>query len=145
MYCQTNFVVGPVSYAFGACKCETSVGSETCPEASFWWPDGGVGNFFVMTQWVPGQVGSDYQASFLYRDAGGGWSSTKLTHATEEVLDFGLDDSEPVVVKDFETVREVLQMFVKSHGLMKGIGNAAVILRPLYVQHFAPIRSFPKD
>jgi hypothetical protein len=92
-----------VSHAFGACKCETGVCSETCPEASFWWPDEGIGNFFVMTQWVPGQVGSDYQATFLYREAGGGWSSTKLTHAIEEVLDFGLDDSEPVLL---EAVRD---------------------------------------
>lgn len=76
------------NYPFGICKCDTGSCEETCPEAKFWWPDSGVSNFFVMTKWVPGQEGSDYQESILYRNASSGsWSATKLSAPVEEVLD----------------------------------------------------------
>ncbi len=73
--------------AFSECRCETGTCSETCPEASFWFPDDGVGDFFVITQWIPGQIGSVYQDSFLYQKAEGKWSAKKLPHAMPRVLD----------------------------------------------------------
>jgi len=74
-------------FAFPDCRCETGFCSETCPEASFWFPDDGVGDFFVVTHWIPGQIGSSYQDSFLYQKAEGKWSAKKLPHALERILD----------------------------------------------------------
>lgn len=75
------------TYAFPECRCDTGVCSETCPEASFWFPDGGVDNFFIATHWIPGQIGSEYQASFLYQKSQGKWSEKKFPHAIERILD----------------------------------------------------------
>ena len=74
------------SQSFPPCKCETAVCSETCPEASYWPPDEGGGDFFVMTEWIPGQIGSEYHGSSLYRKADGKWVANKLP-AIEKVLD----------------------------------------------------------
>jgi len=74
------------SQAFPPCKCETAVCSETCPEASYWPPDEGVGVFFVTTEWTPGQIGSEYHGSSLYQMANGEWTASKLP-AIEKVLD----------------------------------------------------------
>jgi hypothetical protein len=81
------------TYTFAPCKCETAVCSETCPEASYWLPEAGIDDHFVITNWVPGQIQSKYQASFLYRKSGGGWAETKLPHVAERVLDSSLDGS----------------------------------------------------
>jgi hypothetical protein len=69
------------------CECGTSVCSETCPEASFWAPEEGVDDFFVVTQWVPGQLGPTYQASFLYLRSGDKWTAKPLPTPLEQVLD----------------------------------------------------------
>jgi len=74
------------SQSFPPCKCETAVCSETCPEASYWPPDEGVGVFFVTTEWTPGQIGSEYHGSSLYQMANGEWTASKLP-AIEKVLD----------------------------------------------------------
>jgi hypothetical protein len=87
------------SLPLAECKCETGVCSESCPEAEFQLPEAGVGDFFVATQWVPGQIGSDYQASLLYRNAGGKWSSTKLAHPMQQVLDFAVEGAEALLLE----------------------------------------------
>jgi len=69
------------------CECGTAVCSETCPEATFWAPDGVVDNFFVVTRWIPGQIGSSYEASFLYSESGGKWTAKSLPAPLEQVLD----------------------------------------------------------
>ena len=43
-------------FPFPACKCDTGACSETCPEASFWFPPGGVDDFFFVNRWIPGQI-----------------------------------------------------------------------------------------
>jgi hypothetical protein len=73
--------------SFASCQCETGVCSETCPEADFWVPDDGVDDFFIVTDWVPGQIGPTYHSSFLYRKAGEKWSRSKLSQVMERVLD----------------------------------------------------------
>jgi len=73
--------------SFAPCKCGTGDCSETCPRADFWIPDGGIDDFFIVTNWVPGQLGSTYQSSFLYRKAGDKWFSNKLPAVMERVLD----------------------------------------------------------
>lgn len=87
------------TYTFAPCKCETSVCSETCPEASYWLPDNGIDDHFITTNWIPGQIQSEYQASFLYRKSAGGWLATKLPHAAERVLDSASDGSELVLIE----------------------------------------------
>ncbi len=86
------------SQSFPSCKCETAVCSETCPEASYWPPDDGVGDFFVMTEWIPGQIGSEYQGSSLYRKAEGKWVSGKLP-AIEKVLDSSFHGSDVALLE----------------------------------------------
>lgn len=70
---------------------DTAVCSETCPEASYWLPDNGIDDHFITTNWIPGQIGSTYEASFLYRKAVGRWSEAKLPHPIERVLDSSSD------------------------------------------------------
>ena len=75
------------TFSFPPCQCETGVCQETCPEAVFWNPIGGVDDFFMMTHLIPGQIGTTYQASFWYRKSDGKWTSSRLPQAIEEVLD----------------------------------------------------------
>ncbi len=81
------------THAFAPCKCETAVCSETCPEANYWLPDNGIDDHFITTHWIPGQLQSEYQASFLHRNSAGGWHETKLPGAMEQVLDSSSDRS----------------------------------------------------
>ena len=62
----------------GWCRCATGFCSETCPEWSFWAPDGVVGDFFLATRFTPGQLGATYHESFLYQRSGGTWQAKKL-------------------------------------------------------------------
>jgi hypothetical protein len=87
------------SLPFADCKCETGVCSEGCPEAGVKVPEEGVADFFVLTQWVPGQIGSDYQASLLFRKGGGKWSSTKLAHPMQDILDFAAEGSDVLLLE----------------------------------------------
>jgi len=68
------------------CPCETSVCEETCPEWEFWAPDGVVGDCFLVTRFTPGQLGSTYYESLLYRRSGGKWQVRKLTQPAEMPL-----------------------------------------------------------
>lgn len=70
----------------GWCRCETGTCSETCPEWHFWAPDGVVGDFFLVTRFTPGQLGSTYHESFLYRRSGQKWRVTKLAQPIERPL-----------------------------------------------------------
>jgi hypothetical protein len=74
-------------FTFAPCKCETGACSESCPEASVWAPASGVSDFFYVTRWVPGQIGSDYQETAIYQNAGGTWTSRKLPAPVERFLD----------------------------------------------------------
>jgi len=87
------------TYTFAPCKCETAVCSETCPEADYWLPDNGIEDHFITTHWVPGQIQSEYQASFLFRKSAGGWAKTKLPHAMERVLDSSSDGGGLVLIE----------------------------------------------
>ena len=87
------------TYNFPPCKCETAVCSETCPEASYWLPDNGIDDHFITTNWIPGQIGSTYEASFLYRKSAGRWSEAKLPDPMERVLDSSSDGSGLVLIE----------------------------------------------
>ena len=87
------------TYAFPACRCETAVCSETCPEASLWLPDTGFDDYFILTHWVPGQLEPEYRASFLYEKTAGGWRDTKFPAAIEQVLDSGKERNGVVLIE----------------------------------------------
>ena len=75
------------SHTFRPCTCETGACSESCPEADFWFPEDGVDDFFIVSYWIPGQLGSEYKDSYIYRKAGGKWSEDKSGRVFEVVLD----------------------------------------------------------
>lgn len=75
------------SVAFPSCKCDTGTCSETCPEAAFWFPETGVRDYFLITQWIPGQLGSTYQSSSLFRRSENKWPERKLPETFESVED----------------------------------------------------------
>ena len=70
----------------GWCRCETGACSETCPEWYFWTPDGVVGDFFMVTRFIPGQLGSSYHESLLYQRSGRTWRIKKLPQPIERPL-----------------------------------------------------------
>jgi hypothetical protein len=74
-------------FSFPRCKCETGACSETCPEASFWFPQAGIDDFFFVNHWIPGQLESTFVASFLFQKSAGKWVSSKLGGIFEDVLD----------------------------------------------------------
>ena len=70
----------------GWCRCETGTCSETCPEWSFWAPDGIVNDVFLVTRLTPGQLGSTYHESLLYQRSGRTWQGKKLPLPVERPL-----------------------------------------------------------
>jgi len=80
-----------LTYTFPPCVCETAVCSETCAEASYSLPDAGIDDHFIVTNWIPGQIQSEYQASFLYRKSARGWTQMRLLSAVEQALDSSWD------------------------------------------------------
>lgn len=69
------------------CRCETGTCTETCPYCGVWVPDGGVGSFFLMTQFVSGQTETSYQKSTLYKQQGAKWAATEIDKPLERELD----------------------------------------------------------
>jgi hypothetical protein len=72
---------------FPKCACDTGACEETCPEAQVWAPEGGITDLFFVTRWVPGQLGSDFQQTDLYRLQNGRWVSQKLPTPVEQFAD----------------------------------------------------------
>jgi hypothetical protein len=70
----------------GWCLCTTGTCSESCPEWSFWAPDGVVDDFFLLTRVTPGQIGSTYHESLLYQRSGRRWAVKKLPQPIERPL-----------------------------------------------------------
>jgi len=70
----------------GWCPCTTGTCSESCPEWSFWAPDGVVDDFFLLTRVTPGQIGSTYHESLLYQRSGKRWPVKKLPEPIERPL-----------------------------------------------------------
>ncbi|HZE27550.1 MAG TPA: hypothetical protein VE083_09195 [Terriglobales bacterium] len=76
------------SIDFPECRCPTGSCSETCQEARFWVPDGGVDNYFVLTRLIPGQTETKYLSSTLYEQStGDAWAATDLKQPLQRVLD----------------------------------------------------------
>jgi len=69
------------------CRCTTGACEESCPYGVIWAPDGGVGEFFLVTQLVAGQTGLSYRATTLYRKENGKWTATPSPDPLQRVLD----------------------------------------------------------
>jgi hypothetical protein len=82
---RSQMTIASVSSA-GWCPCTTGTCSESCPEWSFWAPDGVVDDFFLLTRVTPGQIGSTYHESLLYQRSGKRWRVKKLPEPIERPL-----------------------------------------------------------
>lgn len=76
-----------VKFSFPRCTCETGACEESCPQAAAWAPGNEVSDFFFVTRWVEGQIGSQYMDSAAYRLTAAGWTPRKLASAVERFLD----------------------------------------------------------
>ena len=69
------------------CRCPTGACEESCPYGMVWAPDGGVGTFVLMTQFVAGKDEPAYKASARYQQDGGKWTASQLPEPLQRVLD----------------------------------------------------------
>jgi len=76
---------------FPDCRCPTGTCEESCPYGVVWAPEGGVGKFFLMTQFVAGPTAPVYKASARYREDGGKWTAEALAEPLRRVLDASSD------------------------------------------------------
>jgi hypothetical protein len=76
-----------VSAKLPECRCTTGSCEETCPSLVFWFPETGVGNFFLVSQFVAGQTTPVYKATTLYQVEGGKWNATTLPDPLRRILD----------------------------------------------------------
>jgi hypothetical protein len=75
------------SIALPDCPCPTGGCEETCPYGEVWIPDNGLGNFFLVTQFVSGKTQPLYKATSLYEENAGKWASTSIDPPLRRVLD----------------------------------------------------------
>lgn len=76
-----------VSIKLPDCRCSSGSCEETCPYGVVWAPEGGVENFFLMTQIVTGKTEPLYKVSTLYQPEGGKWSPHPVGEPLRRVLD----------------------------------------------------------
>jgi hypothetical protein len=69
------------------CRCPTGACEESCPVGVVWVPDDGVGNYFLLTQFVAGKTGGVYKSGSVYKENGGKWTATALAEPVRRVLD----------------------------------------------------------
>jgi hypothetical protein len=69
------------------CRCPTGACEESCPYGVVWVPEGGVSDFFLMTQFVAGRTEATYKATTLYQQRDGKWTATVLEQPVRRVLD----------------------------------------------------------
>jgi hypothetical protein len=69
------------------CPCPTGGCEETCAYGQIWLPDGGVGNFFLVTELVAGQTKPIYKSTSIFEESAGKWTATPLNPPLRDVLD----------------------------------------------------------
>ena len=79
------------SSKFPECHCTTGSCEESCPYGVVWAPEGGVGNFFLLTRFVTGQTQAEYKASFLYQEENREWVASAVNPPLRRVLDAAAD------------------------------------------------------
>lgn len=75
------------SMALPDCSCPTGGCEETCPYGQVWVPDDGVGQFFLLTEFVAGQTKPIYKATSIYEESAGKWIAEPLDPPLQRVLD----------------------------------------------------------
>jgi hypothetical protein len=60
------------------CSCPSGGCEETCPYGQVWVPDNGVGEFFLLTQFVAGESGATYKSTSLFQESAGKWASSAV-------------------------------------------------------------------
>lgn len=79
------------SVKLGDCRCQTGMCEETCPYCGVWAPEGGIGKFFLMTQFVTGQTETRYEKTTRYQAEDSKWTATPLSQAWQRELDASPD------------------------------------------------------
>jgi hypothetical protein len=79
------------------CRCTTGSCEETCPYGVVWAPAGGIGKFFLMTEFITGKTEAIYKASTRYQQESGKWMANTITDPLRRVLD--ADASGNVIVE----------------------------------------------
>ncbi len=69
------------------CACPTGTCEESCPAGEVWAPEGGVADFFLMSQVVAAKTGPVYKASTRVRQEAGKWTADSLPEPLQRVLD----------------------------------------------------------
>jgi hypothetical protein len=69
------------------CSCPTGSCEETCPYVDVRIPDSGVGNWFLLTQFVAGQTQPSYKATSMYQESAGKWTASPLDPPLRRALD----------------------------------------------------------
>jgi hypothetical protein len=69
------------------CSCKTGACEETCPYEEVWVPRDGVGQFFLLTQFVAGQTQAIYKSTSAYIEDAGKWAAKPLDPPLRRVLD----------------------------------------------------------
>jgi hypothetical protein len=77
------------TFDFPECRCATGTCSETCAEARFWVPDGGVEDYFFLTRVTQGQTETKYLSSSLYQESETTWTGKDRPEPLQRVLDMG--------------------------------------------------------
>jgi hypothetical protein len=75
------------SMAFPECPCPTGACEESCPHGAAWAPEDGVSNFFLLNQFVTGQVQTTYKVTSVYEESAGKWNARTLDPPLQELLD----------------------------------------------------------
>lgn len=69
------------------CSCKTGACEETCPYEEVWIPGDGVGQFFLLTQFVAGQTQAIYKSTLAYVEDAGKWAAQAVDPPLRRVLD----------------------------------------------------------
>ncbi len=72
------------------CTCPTGTCEESCAMGEVWVPEGGVADFFLMSQVVAAKTGPAFKASTRVHQDGGTWSADPLPEPLRHVLDAAL-------------------------------------------------------
>jgi len=69
------------------CSCPTGGCEETCPYVEVWAPEGGIGNFFLVAQFIAGKTQPVYKSSSGYEENRGQWNASPIDPPLHRVLD----------------------------------------------------------
>jgi hypothetical protein len=75
------------------CRCPTGSCEESCPAGVVWAPDGGVGKFFLMTQFVAARTTPTYKSTSRYSEQGDKWTADAQPEPLQRMLDAASDGS----------------------------------------------------